>query len=74
MISSSKKDVPLKHQHVPDLFWSFTEVVRHVFTSVNLKPFTESVAVVSAWAQAPPAQREAARTSVSFFISDCIVM
>ncbi len=46
-ISSSKKDVLAKHQHVPDLFWSLTEVVGMLITSVNVNPFTESAGSVS---------------------------
>ena len=60
MISSSKCEVPAKHQHVPERFWSLTDVVGIVITSVKTNFSTESVATLSFGASAKAGSPSAA--------------
>lgn len=58
----------LKHQHVPDLFWSFTEVVGRVMMSVNTNAV--SVAAVSAGAWATAGRASAAASNEAYIFID----
>ena len=62
--------MPAKHQHVPYLFWSFTDVVGRLITSVKINVFVESVVAESAGSAAvEPSDTAPSSNAIGNFMS-----